>query len=190
MATTTTTRIPTNTDAGPSATIGREPFTEGDAMSPVLQAVLISSPAVIASVAALVISVRDRARSRRAIVEIGEEFSRISALLASLGSSSSRVSEDERRPAGPRLNRRADGPNFQVPPLIAVPDLAPPAPSEVAIPEELVRRFGAIWEMADGGASPSEIARNVGLPIGQVELILGLRNPGKPRRPGTGKGQI
>jgi hypothetical protein len=64
-------------------------------------------------------------------------------------------------------------------PLIAVPSLAT-AGSEAAAIEagaELGRRFGAIWEMADAGEPTATIARTTGHPIGQVELILGLRRP-------------
>ncbi len=61
------------------------------------------------------------------------------------------------------------------PTLISVPNLAaPPAPpSEAAA--ELDRRFGDVWAMADRGVPVEEIARESGYPIGQVELILGLR---------------
>jgi hypothetical protein len=62
------------------------------------------------------------------------------------------------------------------PTLIAVPDLAAPAgeaPSAAAA--ELAGRFGAIWELADAGSPADAIARSTGHPIGQVELILGLR---------------
>jgi hypothetical protein len=63
------------------------------------------------------------------------------------------------------------------PTLIAVPDLSTgsgesPAASAAA---ELARRFGAIWALADTGAAADAIARGTGQPIGQVELILGLR---------------
>jgi hypothetical protein len=74
-----------------------------------------------------------------------------------------------------RKARRAD----PAAPLIAVPSLAT-AGSEAAAIEagaELGRRFGAIWEMADLGEPAASIARATGHPIGQVELILGLRRP-------------
>jgi hypothetical protein len=63
------------------------------------------------------------------------------------------------------------------PTLIAVPDLAAQAPAVRSAPAgaELAARFGAIWELADRGASADAIARSTGHPIGQVELILGLR---------------
>lgn len=84
-------------------------------------------------------------------------------------------------PLGPRSMRRADRPGggpLAGPTLIAVPNLAaapgPPSPSATAA-AELDRRFGAIWAMADAGATAEAIARDVGQPVGQVELILGLR---------------
>ena len=61
-------------------------------------------------------------------------------------------------------------------PLIAVPNLAAlPSEDAAEATAELGRRFGAIWLMADQGAPAEEIARACGQPIGQVELILGLR---------------
>ena len=39
----------------------------------------------------------------------------------------------------------------------------------------LSQRYAAIWDLADTGASPDVIARATGQPIGQIELILGLR---------------
>ena len=77
---------------------------------------------------------------------------------------------------GRRLDRRqiasADGPV-----LIAVPSLAasPSATSMAAAAVEFDRRFGPIWALSDLGNSLDEIARQSGYPVGQVELILGLR---------------
>ena len=39
----------------------------------------------------------------------------------------------------------------------------------------LSQRYAAIWTLADQGASPEVIAKATGQPIGQIELILGLR---------------
>jgi hypothetical protein len=66
------------------------------------------------------------------------------------------------------------------PTLIAVPNLAgvggaTEASAGSADLERLGSRFRAIWELADAGASAEAIARATGHPIGQVELILGLR---------------
>jgi hypothetical protein len=73
------------------------------------------------------------------------------------------------------------------PTLIAVPSLAAGDSDASEAAAELGRRFGAIWSRADGGQPPESIARATGLPIGQVELILGLRRqllqagqPGSP----------
>jgi hypothetical protein len=79
---------------------------------------------------------------------------------------------------GPGPSLRADAATSAVtgPTLIAVPSLSAPAPgAATAVAAELGRRFGAIWELADSGASAEAIARETGQPIGQVELILALR---------------
>ena len=72
-----------------------------------------------------------------------------------------------------RLDRKGTGAGGG-PMLIAVPDLTGP-PAETTAAAELTRRFRAIWDLADAGASAGAIARGTGQPIGQVELILGLR---------------
>jgi hypothetical protein len=63
------------------------------------------------------------------------------------------------------------------PTLIAVPDLAQAAghPSPATAAAELGQRFETIWELAATGASAEVIARRTSQPVGQVELILGLR---------------
>lgn len=81
-----------------------------------------------------------------------------------------------------RRDRRIDPPvksAVQGPTLIAVPSLASPGSEAVAseASAELGRRFGAIWTMADAGDSLGSIAKATGHPVGQVELILGLRRP-------------
>jgi hypothetical protein len=60
------------------------------------------------------------------------------------------------------------------PRLIAVPNLAA-AQDRQAMHGGLSQRYAAIWDLADSGASPDVIARATGQPIGQIELILGLR---------------
>ncbi len=85
-------------------------------------------------------------------------------------SSFSRASKPKRRfdPAAPSA---VTGPT-----LIAVPNLSSPqAGASAAAAAELARRFGAIWALADSGAPAEAIAQATGQPIGQVELILGLR---------------
>lgn len=85
-------------------------------------------------------------------------------------------------PLGPRRRqgRRVDSGRIATsagPTLISVPDLATPPSigqtSEVAA--ELDRRYGPVWLMADEGLAVDAIARETGYPVGQVELILGLR---------------
>jgi hypothetical protein len=61
------------------------------------------------------------------------------------------------------------------PTLIAIPDLA--EPSQAADPQvesDLSARHAEVWALAATGASPEEIARQTGQPVGQVELIVGL----------------
>lgn len=61
------------------------------------------------------------------------------------------------------------------PTLISVPDLtARPTDAPLAA-TELAERFGTIWERAERGEPAEAIARAIGQPIGQVELVLGLR---------------
>ena len=63
------------------------------------------------------------------------------------------------------------------PTLIAVPNLAATPDAANAASDELGQRFGPLWSLADQGLSPDAIAQRTGQPIGQVELILGLRRP-------------
>jgi len=80
-----------------------------------------------------------------------------------------------------RVTRRADaaesGRPRRGPTLITVPSLAA-SPVANAVPsarEDLGERHAPIWNLADSGVSADEIARITGQPIGQVELILALR---------------
>jgi hypothetical protein len=61
------------------------------------------------------------------------------------------------------------------PMLIEVPELPRASGTGAAAAAELAARFGTIWALADDGAPPESIARQTGQPIGQVELVLGLR---------------
>lgn len=97
----------------------------------------------------------------------------------SAGASPSRnaMAESSRRESRP--GPRPPGSEPTAPPLILVPSLEATGSPEAA--DEAVaglgRRFGAIWAMADAGEAPPAIARATGHPVGQVELILGLRRP-------------
>lgn len=64
----------------------------------------------------------------------------------------------------------AEGPRLiRVPKLDAAPD------DRRAALDGLAERHAAIWNLRDAGASADTIARATGQPIGQIELILGLR---------------
>jgi hypothetical protein len=61
------------------------------------------------------------------------------------------------------------------PALIAVPNLEGVPNDRDDTVSGLKVRYAAIWTLADSGARPEVIARATGHPIGQIELILGLR---------------
>jgi hypothetical protein len=69
----------------------------------------------------------------------------------------------------------ASGVGPDEPRLIAIPNLASTANDRESTVSSLNQRYAAIWSLADTGASPDVIARATGQPIGQIELILGLR---------------
>jgi hypothetical protein len=83
-------------------------------------------------------------------------------------------------PPGPIARRRSGGrpgpmvDRVKEPKLIAVPKL-PAIQDRQAMMSGLSQRYAAIWELAEAGASPDAIARATGQPMGQIELILGLR---------------
>lgn len=70
------------------------------------------------------------------------------------------------------------------PKLIAVPDLAAPPG---LVPGDLGERHAAVLDLADAGASADEIARATQQPIGQVELVLGLRRRLAQQGPAGGR---
>jgi len=91
------------------------------------------------------------------------------------------------RPSASGTIRRVDrggSMNSGGPTLISVPDLATPPASSSEAAAQLDRRFGSVWAMADAGMPPEALGRETGHPIGQVELILGLRR----RLPAAGAG--
>jgi hypothetical protein len=82
----------------------------------------------------------------------------------------------EGRPHHPQRADRAESSAVGGPTLITVPNLAASVPDALsAAAAELGQRFGAIWALADSGQAPEAIAQTTGQPVGQVELILGLR---------------
>jgi hypothetical protein len=71
--------------------------------------------------------------------------------------------------------------------LIAIPDLAARDPEPDDRSEcELSQRHGEAWTLAAAGASPAEIARQTGQPIGEVEVIVGLHRQLHGSRGATG----
>jgi hypothetical protein len=74
---------------------------------------------------------------------------------------------------GRRGSIRAD--RMHEPALIAVPNLEGEPHDRNVTSSALKERYAAIWALADTGATPDVIARATGQPIGQIELIFGLR---------------
>jgi hypothetical protein len=59
--------------------------------------------------------------------------------------------------------------------LISVPNLEPARSDRGVTVNGLKERYATIWELADSGATIEQMARATGQPIGQIELIIGLR---------------
>jgi len=161
---------------------------------PLETAVILVVIVLVASLvlAVVTLSLRFRARASaeigRLAGELADRMRAVEAVAARLEASA--ASQDGARPesgitgrlsapVGPRNTvRRVDAGEPSAiagPTLIAVPDLASPPGEAAQAASELARRFGAIWSLADSGASAESIARDTGQPIGHVELILGLR---------------
>ncbi len=83
-------------------------------------------------------------------------------------SSSSPPRSDESRK---RLAAKGDEPSL----LIAIPSLDAPSVDRRAVAEGLAERYAAVWRLAESGKSPEAISRETQTPIGQIELILGLK---------------
>ncbi len=77
--------------------------------------------------------------------------------------------------AQPERADKAGAESMPAPTLIAVPSLAAPPSEREASINGISERYAAIWSLADSGASTDVIARATGQPIGQIDLILGLR---------------
>jgi hypothetical protein len=90
-----------------------------------------------------------------------------------------------RRKAGRHAGPALDG--VDEPRLITIPKLSA-AQDRQAMHSGLSQRYAAIWELAETGASPDAIARATGQPIGQIELILGLRRQIDASRNGIAHG--
>ncbi len=184
IPTTTTTGIPTliesnrATDAPPAAGLGNgsRVSKEGrtaDSMSPALALtaiVILSAMLAIVSALAGALWMRLRSASQRSTTPTTTVAIPIPATAPTAAVPT--------RPVRPRPTTRVEpaAPVVAGPTLIAVPDLGMTT-GEADRGDDLVRRFGAIWDLADSGASAESIARVTGQPVGQVELILNLRGP-------------
>lgn len=148
-------------------------------MPPTVSVVLLVTLCLLTT-ALLVVSVRIwaqlRALSGSGIAHQLEELQRAQSTLKD---AVERLRADKKvvRTTGARAHRfdRAEDNAVPGPTLIAVPNLASPPEATSATSEELARRFGSIWSLAEEGASAETIAQRTAQPIGQVELILGLR---------------
>ena len=85
--------------------------------------------------------------------------------------------------SGPERAEVASGVGQDEHRLIAIPNLASTGSDREATLSSLTQRYAAIWTLADTGASPDVIARATGQPVGQIELILGLRRQIDGARP-------
>jgi hypothetical protein len=124
----------------------------------------------LADTARLVDDLAQRQRTMESLLERLDATNPRAAVLA--GSSKPRAARAVRR------GDQAETSAVSGPTLIAVPNLAATPPEVTAAASaaaELARRFGAIWAMSEMGASAEAIARETGQPVGQIELILGLR---------------
>ena len=79
------------------------------------------------------------------------------------------------RPLSSPSSIRSTGDSSTEPRLIAVPSLEPSQNDRDVSVNGLKERHAAIWALADSGAAPEVIARATAQPIGQIEVILGLR---------------
>ena len=127
-----------------------------------------------------------------ALVEISRRMRDLGGIRGELVRLRSRIDAMESRPVtradhaspsfpnGPvRPNRRPEP--VASPTLIAIPSLSRLPERSESNTEGLGRRYGELWARADAGESAMEIARDLGIPIGQVELILNLRKPADVR---------
>ncbi len=122
--------------------------------------------------------------SRRVGAEIDTKYARLEALLRDADLRIARLEQlgDARRTTPEPSEAEASAPVQDEP---AQP--TPPAGSESssqAAREPVAERFAddarfrRIFELVDGGASPIAVAERLGMPLGEVELIINLRKYG------------
>lgn len=160
-----------------------------------LAAAILFLSALLAIVSALAGMLWWRLRTLRACQpiealtrELAERLREVEMVLERLATTEEPAPSPNQKPGLPPLHfPKSPAPGWRIDPagsdssttgptLIAVPNLAGPLTEILeSTAEELTERYRPIWEQADSGESPEAIARSTGLPIGQVELILGLR---------------
>ncbi len=116
-----------------------------------------------------------RRRLRDDQTEIARHLNALGERLSAL--EAARVDEKGPRSASPIVHRvdRSELSTAATPTLIAVPNLAVEQGGEPSSAAEMGRRFATVWERGEAGESAESIARDLGQPVGQVELILGLK---------------
>jgi len=146
---------------------------------------LLMGPALAVCVLMLVATMwrRSLVKFRKTIERLEELNERINALqrpeqCSRVAPTSGRLTSE----SFPRPTRRVDSPqradskdHAPLEHLLSVPNLAVGLESQVSPESDLNRRYAAIWDLAEAGASAETIARKTSQPLGQVELILGLK---------------
>jgi hypothetical protein len=123
--------------------------------------------------------VRQQRLARETIQTLGRRVDELSLRVRTLENRPIKTTPIVRRMSNKRVDFPASPPPapFAGPTLITVPSLASNGSEAVAqgASGELSRRYSAIWNLADSGESVASIAQSTGHPLGEVELILGLR---------------
>ncbi len=83
--------------------------------------------------------------------------------------------EAKRAPASDESRKRAVAKGAEPSLLITIPSLESTTGDRKAVAEGLAERYSSVWRLAESGRSAEEISRETQTPIGQIELILGLR---------------
>lgn len=152
-------------------------------MTPLVQSAAVTALSLALTLCVLALLAATRLRSRANSDEMTRRLDALTDRLTLLETREPEPPAEIRStpapsPALPNATRRVDRPVPKVsdgPTLIAVPNLASNGDPSDETSDELTRRFGAILEMAEAGASAESIARATGQPVGQVELILGIK---------------
>ena len=113
------------------------------------------------------------------LVELSEMARQITAQLDTRSTKLALMIDDADEKAA-RLQRLLDEcrATLATPAVAAVPPPPAAVPADepsLALPDESDARHRQVYALADEGRSPTDIARHIGRPFGEVELILALR---------------